>query len=66
MEETIFYQILAFNIIDSDLQVNKVKELKLTEKIVDLYTKYKYYKYKCFLNHKNEVNILLDHKKYII
>ena len=42
MEETIFYQILAFNIIDSDLQVNKVKELKLTAKIVDLYTKYKY------------------------
>ena len=45
MEETIFYQILAFNIIDSDLQVNKVKELKLTAKIVDLYTKYKYYKF---------------------
>ena len=63
MEETIFYQILAFNIIDSDLQVNKVKELKLTAKIVDLYTKYKYYKYKCFLNHKNEVNIFIRSQK---
>jgi hypothetical protein len=63
MEETIFYQILVFNIIDSDLQVNKVKELKLTEKIVDLYTKYKYYKYKCFLNHKNEVDIFIRSQK---
>ena len=51
MEVVIFYQILAFNIIDSNLEINKVKELKLTSKIVDTYTKYKYFKYKiCFKN----------------
>lgn len=63
MEKSIFYQILAFNIIASDLQVNKVKELKLIAKIVDLYTKYKYYKYKYSLNHKIEIDIFIRSQK---
>ena len=63
MEVVIFYQILAFNIIDSNLEINKVKELKLTSKIVDTYTKYKYYKYKCFLKNENIVDIFIRSQK---
>lgn len=63
MEVVIFYQILVFNIIDSNLEINKVKELKLTSKIVDTYTKYKYYKYKCFLKNKNIVDIFIRTQK---
>lgn len=63
MEVVIFYQILAFNIIDSNLEINKVKELKLTSKIVDTYTKYKYYKYKCFLKNQSIVDIFIRSQK---
>jgi len=63
MKENIFYKILAFNIIESDLVINKTKELKLSSKIVNLYTKYKYYKYKCFLGHKNIIDIFIRTQK---
>jgi len=63
MQESIFYQILASNIIDSDLEINKINELKFTSKIVNLYTKYKYYKFKCSLKDKNIVNIFIKSQK---
>ena len=48
MQENVFTEILMFNIIDSDEIINKEKELRLSTKIIDFYTKYKYYKYKFF------------------
>ena len=63
MDETIFNEILTFNILDSDLEINKVKELNLTSKIINLFTKYKYYKYKCFLGEKNQANIFIRSQK---
>jgi hypothetical protein len=45
MQENVFSEILMFNIIDSDEIINKEKELRLSTKIIDFYTKYKYYKY---------------------
>ena len=63
MQETIFFNILAYNIIDSKLIKFKEKELKLVSKIVDLYTKFKYLKYKSFLNHNDIVNIFTKSQK---
>lgn len=63
MQVVIFYQILALNIVDSNLEINKVKELKLISKIVDTYTKYKYYKYKCFLKNQSTVDIFIRSQK---
>ena len=63
MKVVIFYEILEFNIINSNLEINKEKELKFTSKIVDTYTKYKYYKYKCFLKNENIVDIFIKSQK---
>jgi len=57
MQENIFTEILMFNIIDSDEIINKKKELRLSGKIIDLYTKFKYYKYNIHLENEIILNI---------
>jgi len=57
MQENVFTEILMFNIIDSDEIINKEKELRLSTKIIDFYTKYKYYKYNIYLENEIILNI---------
>jgi len=65
MQERIFYNIIALNIKNSNLIKYKEKELKLTSKIINLYTKFKYFEvnYKTFLNNENIVNIFYKSQK---
>ena len=59
MQENVFTEILMFNIIDSDEIINKEKELRLSTKIIDLYTKFKYYKYNIYLENEIILDIFL-------
>ena len=78
MYQNIFYNILVYNIIDSNIKnINNNnnnyikdidKELQLCIKIINLYTKFKYYKYNLYKENGTIINIFNKSQKiyYIV